>query len=947
MSVIFNGVTIETLVHNGVDIGSLQFNGVEVFDGGLSFPARFAFVINQDHILHLVDREGVGLIYTLDTDTSTVTLRYTAPIGHLIVGLVWDGTNYYALQAAIDTNRPIGGSGHDYTILRSTDIGLTWDIVHTFEAADTSLLGGGDLVAINSGHIIVWYTNKPYTVFYVDKIYSYVSTDSGVSWAWSGTADTTNPTVRSATAKIGVNSSLIGCGNGYENDTIKNKIAIRLGNGAELLNSLDGTLGLLYEGVQDYNLSGQDLVLAKVMNTDFTNQSLRSYDPNLSLISEKIIQQATSISKSMVNHNLEAFYFGANHQIWKYNGTSTELVRSLNNSALNIISVFAQDRIIIGIGTNEIVPGTFEAIFTWTGGDTWFSQTINGVPGTYGLDALRIAGSAEPPPPPTTPNWSFVPDQNTHEDNLPIQLDMNAYVWSAIEITGWQVTGGGQIDGNGILTITTGDSGTLALQVTAINGIGSSSSNGFNWVIFVNEDPVIDQQPITVTVDEGDGGIFVVVASHPQNEELFYQWFADTGSGYSEAQLALTNVSGHNSTTLSINTSDLTDNANIVCRVRAYDANSVNNETFTVPVPLIVNEIAVPQPPFWFTVPDGLIHDSGLPVDIDMNSFVVSELPLYNWTLISEPAGVTISTAGIVTIANTTAIGTYPMSCSVTNDAGIESSNIFSWEITNVYIPAPPVWDTIPSQTNEIMDQPISLDMNSFVTSLLPVSWNTNIGFIGVDGVLVLSGVGADTIPGIIVTATNDDGSTQSDPFSWLITRSTIVNDDFNRADGPLGDDWIAVERGMDVFELGCADTVVGDLDVALSVNVGIIPNQYNVHTVLEIRKPPTGFSYFIASISADNLSGVNDGIIIKVIANNLTIEDGLNNLIYEVGNIPSPTIIDIEHEELNITIRINGTPAYVGPVVSSREGIIFLMGYTLVDVSSIGIFESIFVEVY
>ena len=160
------------------------------------------------------------------------------------------------------------------------------------------------------------------------------------------------------------------------------------------------------------------------------------------------------------------------------------------------------------------------------------------------------------------------------------------------EATEWSMTGAPgwmSLDAQaGFLQWEDAEIGTGTVTITAENR-GGVSTDTFDYTV-AGHDPVVDTQPVDLTVTEPDGGAFTITASHPTGADLFYLWQASDGGAWENAQNVLSDASGATSTTLTLNSTTVADGAyDIRCRLRAYDSASGDNQTLSDVVSLTVD----------------------------------------------------------------------------------------------------------------------------------------------------------------------------------------------------------------------------------------------------------------------------------------------------------------------------------------------------------------------
>ena len=247
------------------------------------------------------------------------------------------------------------------------------------------------------------------------------------------------------------------------------------------------------------------------------------------------------------------------------------------------------------------------------------------------------------------------------------------------------------------------------------------------------------------------------------------------------------------------------------------------------------NYVVVARASTWNTVPTQN-SVQGTPVNRDMTSWLAAYSLPYTVVVLSGslPTGLSMDSAGLVTGTPTVA-GTFPnIVLRSNNAAGNADSNAFSWIVSAA--PQPPVWSTIPPQTN-IEDSPITpLNVAPYCSGDTPITFSAT--FLPAGLSMTAAGVvsGTPVTPGISPTridATNAAGGPISESFNWTITavgppvwgaippQSSLVNTPISAFDlsvyvtggtGPFTFTEVALPTGLDVSSTG---TVTGTPTVA------------------------------------------------------------------------------------------------------------------------------------
>ena len=153
-----------------------------------------------------------------------------------------------------------------------------------------------------------------------------------------------------------------------------------------------------------------------------------------------------------------------------------------------------------------------------------------------------------------------------------------AYFWQ------WSPVGtGGWVDANTLPGISDSTLPVLALVNSRENDTGfircSAAAHGnFQTISSVvaltvtRAPPIIDIQPLDKEIDEGNGTVFFIVASHLGNATLFYLWehSLNGSSGWGNAELRLSDASGQNTDTLTLGSSAAVDAGFLRCTAWAY-----------------------------------------------------------------------------------------------------------------------------------------------------------------------------------------------------------------------------------------------------------------------------------------------------------------------------------------------------------------------------------------
>ena len=160
------------------------------------------------------------------------------------------------------------------------------------------------------------------------------------------------------------------------------------------------------------------------------------------------------------------------------------------------------------------------------------------------------------------------------------------------EATEWSMTGAPSwmsLDAQaGFLQWADAEIGTGTVTITAENR-GGVSTDTFDYTVS-GHDPVIDTQPVDLTVTEPDGGAFTTTASHPTGADLFYLWQANDGGGWVAAATHLPDATGNETDTLTLPATAVADNGlQLRCRIRAYVSSSAAHQAYTDEVLLTVN----------------------------------------------------------------------------------------------------------------------------------------------------------------------------------------------------------------------------------------------------------------------------------------------------------------------------------------------------------------------
>jgi hypothetical protein len=188
-------------------------------------------------------------------------------------------------------------------------------------------------------------------------------------------------------------------------------------------------------------------------------------------------------------------------------------------------------------------------------------------------------------------------------------------------------------------------------------------------------------------------------------------------------------------------------------------------------------DVVVPvDPPVGSTVPDQFNLLSSLPGILDAKQYV-SGTNLNTWDLVSEPAGMTINTNGVITF-DTAIAGTYSnIQFQVDSDGGTYLSNAFDWVVQDDSA-ALPIWGAIPNQESIIADLPSYLNCKPYVFGEDLFGWRLTGApasmTINDNGIITYSSGPSGVVSGIQVSVSNSQGEVTSPSFSWeLIDNST------------------------------------------------------------------------------------------------------------------------------------------------------------------------------
>jgi hypothetical protein len=152
--------------------------------------------------------------------------------------------------------------------------------------------------------------------------------------------------------------------------------------------------------------------------------------------------------------------------------------------------------------------------------------------------------------------------------------------------------------------------------------------------------------------------------------------------------------------------------------------------------------------------------------------------PLSTWSLITPPAGFTISGAGVITAAAGTAVTTHSLTVRVSNDVGSADAT-FTWNILEELLV--PQWTTIPNQSDRIDTLPQTLSAALYATSNAGdlINWrlasapsgfsiNSSSGLITA---AASAGVGGHSLR---VGVTNSIGESLSNTFTWTVLEELL-----------------------------------------------------------------------------------------------------------------------------------------------------------------------------
>jgi hypothetical protein len=497
------------------------------------------------------------------------------------------------------------------------------------------------------------------------------------------------------------------------------------------------------------------------------------------------------------------------------------------------------------------------------------------------------------------PTWETIPNQQHRINELPKQLNVGPYVYSAsgpiLSLTLVAPPPGITIS-NGVITVAAGTVvSSYVLTVRATNGVGASDTT-FTWDILEELiAPVWSVIPSKINSSGELPDTHDVSPYVTSNAGVLRNWLLITPpTGFTIDQNGV--VTAAAGTALVAH--------NIVVQVENDIGTTSSSFLWTISDQLL--------PPQWQTIPGQSDPENLLPTILDVSGSASSnDGPLTGWSLVTPPIGFTISAAGIITVAAGTAVGNYSITVEVSNDTGTTASAPFDWIITLFYVA--PVWSTIPAQLNGDDELPTTLDTAPYVTTnsgplttwelVTPPS-----GFsIDAAGVITVAAGTAELEHSVTVRVSNDTGTTDSDPFSWEISDvlappswSTVT--DQNTREDDLPEDL--------------------DLDLFVTSNDGVLFGWMLV-------SPPTGFTISSAGLVTAAASLVPGTYNLQSRVSNNSGQSPSNIWDWVVGSFylpPQWTTIPPQSTEEQLLPAVLD----VKPYVSSNNGP--LIGWTLVS---------------
>jgi hypothetical protein len=372
----------------------------------------------------------------------------------------------------------------------------------------------------------------------------------------------------------------------------------------------------------------------------------------------------------------------------------------------------------------------------------------------------------------TPPVWITVPDQSISEELLPDTLDLNPYVSSNDgPLTSWsllQGPPGASINSGGVVTIPAGvDPGAYQVQARVSNNNSSADSVAFQWTIgSFYLPPVWSAAPSNRTTDED-----VLPTTKSQglnvtsNHGALFGWYlTPVISGFT-----IDNSAANGRVTAA---AGIAPGAYVMKVGVSNSSGTTESDNFT----WTINSVYLP--PVWITIPPQSTEEQLLPVVLDVTPYVSSNNgPLTGWSLVSPPAGWTISQSGIITAAISRPVGNYSITVRVDNASGSTDSASFAWDILEE--PLPPQWSTIPGRSDRENTLPQTYDVSPFVSSnsgaLTGWALITPPSGFSISGTGVITAADGTTVAGhsLTVRVSNDEGSNDA-TFTWTILEELL-----------------------------------------------------------------------------------------------------------------------------------------------------------------------------
>lgn len=384
-----------------------------------------------------------------------------------------------------------------------------------------------------------------------------------------------------------------------------------------------------------------------------------------------------------------------------------------------------------------------------------------------------------------TPSWDTIPDREDEEQTLPQPYDVTGYVTSnSGSLYGWSLVSpptGFSISG-GIITAAAGTSvAAHSITVRVGNDTGFADSDPFTWTVL--EEPLPPQWQTIPNQSDREDTLPQTLDTSPyvtSNAGALHTWsLPGAPVGFTIDQSGEITVAA--------------GTAVMVYGITVRVSNDVGSSDQSFNWDILEERFA----PMWGTVPNKVSPwEDGSTQYYDVSIYVTSNdgQALFNWNLLTPPAGFSISSSGVIAMDRATAgVAVHPLQVNVSNATGNTDSNAFTWELQEELLL--PQWQPLPDVIIDDADLPYSFDLKPYVTSNAGPLVNWGINFAGADGWSMNSSTG-------VVTA-NVGADTGDNVFTWE------VYNDLGRSFG--GQRWVVNQTVFDDYQHDFGTAVLGD----------------------------------------------------------------------------------------------------------------------------------------